>query len=480
MRIVPVLHFRRAKLIDRSLGPLGQRQLTTGALILLFGILVVTGFCYADAEHIYRENNRSTVVITSYDTKGKPIKLGSGFLVSSDGKAITNYHVVNGAQKVSVRVEGKELPVEGFLHVDKTNDLTLLKIRGQGFSPVRIGSSENLAVGSRVYVISSPRGLENSLSEGIVSAVRTVGTQKVIQITAPISPGSSGGPVFNDNGQVIAVATFVLKDSQNVNFAIPINAISNKVAVEKAVVTREVPKEDYSITAEYWLNRCRAYASSHLGEDGINACDKALAIDANVAEAHFLKAVLLLSLQKVNETITNCAKAIQLTEDEALLAGAHSVRAMAYAFLGRYPYALSDSTYALKLIPEKPENAMLIYWARMARGASHVMAGNFNQAVSDLDAVMKFRSDISADWLSLTYQYRGHAYFRSGRYREAIDDYKQNIALSPERLPDVYRALGLCYYYLGSKDLGLQNLQTAARLGDTDAQNSLRSLGARW
>ena len=116
--------------------------------------------------------------------------------------------------------------------------------------------------------------------------------------------------------------------------------------------------------------------------------------------------------------------------------------------LGSYPNAISDSTYALKLIPEKPENAMLIYWARMARGGGHIKAGMFNQAVTDFDAIMKFRSDISTDWLSATYQYRGHAYFRSGRYREAVDDYTQNIAFSPEKRPDVYRNLGLAYHYL--------------------------------
>ncbi|MBU2496389.1 MAG: trypsin-like peptidase domain-containing protein [Candidatus Omnitrophica bacterium] len=442
-------------------------------IFLEMGLLPVC--CYGSAQHIYRENSKSTVVITNYDAKGKPIKLGSGFIVSSDGRTVTNYHVISDARTIGVRVDGKEFTAEGLLHVDKANDLALLKINGRNFSPVRIGNAENLTVGSRVYVISSPRGLENSLSEGLISAVRTMGSQKVVQITAPISPGSSGGPVFNESGEVIAVATYILKESQNVNFAIPISVIADKIAVKRAIMKKEVPAEDYSRTAEYWLNRCRAYAASDLGEDGINACDKALVINPSLAEAHLIKGILYLSLYEVSEAISNCTKAIQLTEDEALLTSAHSVRAMSYMFLGRYPYALSDSTYALKLIQEKPENAMLVYWARMAHGGSHVMAGNFNQAISDFDAVMKFRDDIAAEWLGVTYQYRGHAYFRSGRYREAIDNYNQNIALYPERLPDVYRNLGLSHYYLGRKDLALENLQIAARLGDSDAQNSLRS-----
>ena len=463
-----------------SLEPQIQRQLATILVILLFSTLVAPGFCYATAEDIYRENNRSTVVIMSYGAKGKPIKSGSGFIVSSDGRVITNYHVVSGAHRVAVRVEGKELRVEGLLHVDKANDLALLKVAGRSFTPVRIGSSENLTVGSRVYVISSPRGLENSLSEGIISGVRAMGSQKVIQITAPISPGSSGAPVFNANGEVIGIATFVFKESQNLNFARPINAISGKITAEKAVVTKKTLAEDYSRTPEYWLNRCRAFGASDLWEAGINACDKALKMNPNLAEASLLKAFFYLGLNNISETIPNCTKAIELTEDETLLAQAHALRAMAYMSLGRYTNAISDSTYALKLIPEKPENAMLIYWARMARGGGHIKAGMFNQAVTDFDAIMKFRADISADWLSVTYQYRGHAYFRSGRYQEAVDDYTRNIAFSPEKRPDVYRNLGLAHYYLGRNELAVQNLQIAARLGDVDAQNSLRSLGARW
>lgn len=457
-----------------------QRQVTIVAVILLLATIMVPGLCYASAEDIYRKYNRSTVVINSYDAKGKQIKLGSGFIVSSDGRVITNYHVISGAHKVAVRVEGKEFPVVEFVHVDKANDLSLLKIGGRSFTSVQIGSSENLSVGSRIYVISSPRGLENSISEGIISAVRTMGSQKVIQITAPISTGSSGGPVFNVKGQVIAVAAFVLKESQNVNFAIPINAISGKVTAKKAVVTKETYVEDYSRTPEYWLNRCRTFAASDLWEDGISACDKALEINPNLAEANLLKAFSHFYLKEFSKTIPNCTKAIQLTEDEAILAEAHALRAMVSMFLGRYPHAISDSTYALKLIPEKQENAMLIYWARMARGGGQIMAGMFNQAVADFDAIMKFRADISADWLSVTYQYRGHAYFRSGRYSEAVDDYTQNIAFSPEKRPDVYRNLGLAYYYLGKNELAMQNLQIAARLGDVDAQNFLLSIGARW
>jgi tetratricopeptide (TPR) repeat protein len=123
---------------------------------------------------------------------------------------------------------------------------------------------------------------------------------------------------------------------------------------------------------------------------------------------------------------------------------------------------------------------MLIYWARMARGGGNLLEGTFNQALVDFDAIMKFRADIQAVWLIPTYQHRGHAYFRSGRYLEAVDDYTQVLALLPEKLPDVYKGLGLSYYYLGKNELALQNLQIAARLGDVDAQSFLRALGAGW
>ena len=451
--------------------------------ILIHALLSFTtqNICHGNAKEIYRKNRNSTVVVNCFDKKEEIVKIGSGFIVTIDGQIVTNYHVINGANKISAVVQGKQFSVEKLIYIDKNNDLAILKIDGRNFSPVRIGNSEKLEVGSQIYVIGSPMGLENSISEGIISALRIIGSQKIIQITAPISTGSSGGPVFNENGEVIAVATSYLKESQNVNFAIPIDVISQKLITNKSDYTGISPKEDYFSTSEYWLNRCRGFSAAQLWEDGLNACDRALEMNPNLAEAYLLNAISLFYLSEFNKTIGNCAKVILLTEDVELLAGAHTFRALSHFVLGHFQQAISDSTYGLKLIEEKVENAELAYSALMARGGSYLALGMVNTSISDFDTIIKnYSGNIPKKLLSATYQYRGHAYFRSGRYREAVEDYKKNTFLAIEKQPDVYRSLGFSYIYLGEKELAVKNLTIAAKLGDQDAQKLLLSVDLSW
>lgn len=177
---------------------------------------------FADADKIFRENHKAVVVITAYDERHTPISQGSGFVARQDGVIVTNHHVIADAQYVAVKIGSRKLEVNGVLHVDKHSDIAILKLQAKGLPVVKIANSEKAKVGDKIYVISSPQGLENTLSDGILSGIRRIDEdRRVLQITAPISPGSSGGPVFNPAGEVIGIATFLLKGSQNLNFALP-------------------------------------------------------------------------------------------------------------------------------------------------------------------------------------------------------------------------------------------------------------------
>jgi len=119
------------------------------------------------------------------------------------------------------------IPYVDIIGVDVDKDLLILKIKGKKFPAVKIGNSKSLNVGQRVYAIGSPMGLENSISEGIISGLRSYDElrRSFIQITASISPGSSGGAVVNDKGELIGISTLTFKQGQNLNFAIPIEDI---------------------------------------------------------------------------------------------------------------------------------------------------------------------------------------------------------------------------------------------------------------
>ncbi|MEW6674860.1 MAG: serine protease, partial [Nitrospirota bacterium] len=165
----------------------------TGILTLL--IIFLPALSFADADRIFRENSKSVVVIETYDKKGEPISQGSGFIVRQDGAIVTNYHVISNAANIKAKAGDKILEVEGLLHIDKENDIVILKAKGENLHAVKIGDIEKVNVGEKVYVISSPQGLENTISDGILSGIREIKPKrKILQITAPLSAGSSGGP----------------------------------------------------------------------------------------------------------------------------------------------------------------------------------------------------------------------------------------------------------------------------------------------
>jgi hypothetical protein len=157
------------------------------------------------------------------DSAGKEIDQGSGFVVSSDGKVITNYHVIQGASSAIIKFpNGAFYGIEGVLALDKDRDLALLKASGKDFSFLALGSSGSTQVGDEVIAIGNPLSLEATVSNGIVSAMREIKARnlKIIQTTAPISPGSSGGVLLNLKGQVIGVTAFHMLPGENLNFAI--------------------------------------------------------------------------------------------------------------------------------------------------------------------------------------------------------------------------------------------------------------------
>ncbi|MFZ4984482.1 MAG: S1C family serine protease [Blastocatellia bacterium] len=173
---------------------------------------------------IARSQSRAVVVIETLDVRGTLVSQGSGFIVTPSGAIVTSLHVLRGGASIRVRLaNGDTYLTTEVVDVDELKDIAIVRIKGYGLPFVSPGDSENTEVGAEVIVISSPEGLTNTVSTGIVSGVRKLDTHRVFQITAPISQGSSGGALFNTRGEVIGIATYLLKSGQNINFAIPIN-----------------------------------------------------------------------------------------------------------------------------------------------------------------------------------------------------------------------------------------------------------------
>jgi S1-C subfamily serine protease len=178
--------------------------------------------------------DEGVLTILSMDRKGSPVAQGSGFILTADGLAASNYHVLKGAAAaVAECCNGRRFEIGAIEGADLVRDLVVFQLYEQNFTvkphnlPYKtIGSSKDVAVGDKVIAIGSPQGLENTVSDGIVSAIRQDESVRYLQITAPISPGSSGGPVLGPNGQVIGVATLQLEGGQNLNFAVGVEYLS--------------------------------------------------------------------------------------------------------------------------------------------------------------------------------------------------------------------------------------------------------------
>jgi len=158
--------------------------------------------------------------------------LGSGFVVREDGWIATNFHVIADADELSVTAsDGKVSPVVQLVAMDPAHDLALLRIERTGLKPLVLADSEGVRSGDAVIAIGHPLGFEDTVSNGLVSAIRRVSDElTVLQISAPIAPGSSGGPLIDDRGRVIGVATAILRGGQNLGFGVPSEYLAALVA----------------------------------------------------------------------------------------------------------------------------------------------------------------------------------------------------------------------------------------------------------
>ena len=200
---------------------------------------------HLDIPAISRRAHGAVVSIVMSDKEGHPVAQGSGFLISKDGHVVTNYHVIeHGSSAVIKLPDGAFFVVDGVLATDKNRDVAIIKAHGNGFNALTLGDSDRLQVGEEVVAIGNPLSLESTVSNGIVSAIRTVEDDggKFVQITAPISPGSSGGPLFNMSGQVVGITTSHIKGGENLNFAIPINDVKPMIAA-RFPKARSLPDE---------------------------------------------------------------------------------------------------------------------------------------------------------------------------------------------------------------------------------------------
>ena len=212
-----------------------MRRFATGALVL---VVAACGAAQAPPKARLStkdlvEKSKPAIVRIESIVPGKGTAVGTGFVVDASGLIATNLHVIKDTQSLKVKMlDGKEYAVQRIVAVDPQRDLALVRIAKKGLPTLPLGNSDEVSAGDRVVAIGNPLGVfDYTVSDGLISAVRQLDANlTVLQISAPISQGSSGGPLFNPYGEVIGVATAVSAEGQNLNIGVPSNYLRAMVA----------------------------------------------------------------------------------------------------------------------------------------------------------------------------------------------------------------------------------------------------------
>lgn len=207
--------------------------------VAFLGIVALVSFARLNARpasalepsEIYERWGAAVVTVTGSRN------VGSGFAIPPTGYILTNAHVIRGESWLEVILPtGERRHVASVVMEDPSRDLAVLSVAPAPSTTVVLGDSDAAKVGERVVVIGSPRGLRQTVTDGILSQIRSPGEREItlLQTTAPISPGSSGGPLFNDRGEVIGIVSFSFRESQNLNFAVGINEVKKLLGIPLA------------------------------------------------------------------------------------------------------------------------------------------------------------------------------------------------------------------------------------------------------
>jgi Flp pilus assembly protein TadD len=368
---------------------------------------------------VFDATSPSVVMVFGLDAKGDAVSLGSGVALAA-GEVITNCHVVKDSSSYSVKYRKQSYPATLKLS-DWDRDVCGLSVAGLAAKPATLGATRGLKVGQRVYAIGAPEGFELTLSEGIVSSLRDVEGGQYIQTTAPISPGSSGGGLFDEAGRLIGLPTFYHAEGQQLNFAVPVEWV-------KELPKRHVAKAGAGRSETEWLNRA-------------------------------------IELENRKDWPALIEHGRKWTQAQPRSANAWFALGFAYRQSGQTAKAIEAYEQALRIDPD-----YVRAWSNL--GVTYARSGQTAKAIEAGQQALRIDPDNARAWYGL-----GVAHEHAGQTAKAIEAYQQAVRIDPDHAVSAWNSLGRAYVLIGQTAKAIEAFQQAVRIDPKNAR-AWSALGA--
>lgn len=356
----------------------------TGSIALLTLLMLPAATAGAEtASQVFQQVSPSVVVVLTYNSIGKVTELGSGVKLANGGVA-TNCHVLKDGVAYRVRYRDK-LYTASLDKADWNHDVCLLGVPDLPAPPATLGSTKTLQIGAPVYAIGTPEGLQLTLSEGIVSSLRPADDGSYIQTTAAISPGSSGGGLFDDHGHLLGLTSFFMKEGQQLNFALPvewIEALPNHVTPLIASRKSEVQ----------WLNQVIALEDDKNWHELLSVANAWVKAQPHSASAWY---------------------------------------ALGYAYDHNGQYAQGIDAYR-RAAQINPKDATI--WNNL--GTAYGENGQFAQSIEPFRQALQINPRLAQSWFGL-----GLSYSYTGRQDQAMNVYQHLKTLNPSMAHTLFDAI---------------------------------------
>jgi tetratricopeptide (TPR) repeat protein len=437
-------------------------------VLALFGWLAMAGPITAGTELTKLVNDIRPAVVTVivYDINQKVANIGSGFFIDQYGHLITNYHVLDGRYTARVKTaDGSTYPIKLIVADSKETDLVKVQVDIPSKKFKWVKTADRLpSIAEQILVVGSPMGLEQTVSEGIVSSIREIPTVgEFFQMSAPISPGSSGSPVIDLQGNVVGVATFQMVRGQNLNFAVSVKSVRKLKPVE-AGISMSLWTFNNSLHQPRLAEKlCRqGYSFSINGEDqkALEFFKEAIEKDPKNTMAWHGLGYCHVGLNNPASAIAAYQNAIKSNPDDETL---YFILGNYYVKLGHHKEAIHSYLQVIRMKPDFVE-------AYFKLGVAYSQLGRLDEGKDAFEKAIRLNPDAAPAHFNV-----GIAYAQLGRYQDALNANQEVLRIDPEFAP-AHNNIGRLYNRIGNADQEIEAYKKAIRI-DPDYASAHYNLG---